>query len=85
MAITNIMTFELGFRKKNDAEEAIEMMTFSVYYDRNDYDKYLEPKDVAVDHYSTKLADHADFKDLVPVFRTFRCLNDRVPSDLGMK
>ncbi|AIK68443.1 hypothetical protein P10VF_230 [Rhizobium phage vB_RleM_P10VF] len=82
MPITNIMTFQLGFRKKSEPEGEIELMEFSVYYDRNQYD---DPKDVAIDHHSTKLADHTDFKDLVPIFRTFRCLNDRVPSDLGMR
>ncbi|QGZ14027.1 hypothetical protein PP939_gp158 [Rhizobium phage RL38J1] len=82
MPITNIMTFKLGFKKKTDLQGETEMMTFSVYYDRN---FYVDPKDVAVDHYSTKLADHNDFKNLVPIFGTFVCLNDRVPSDLGMK
>lgn len=80
MAVTNIMTFELGFRNRDGSGE-IEMMTFSVYYDRADID---EPKDVAI-HHCLKLADHAEFKHLFPIFRTFRCLNDRIPSDLGMR
>ena len=84
MAITNCMTFKLGFR--NEAGE-IENYDFSVYYDRTQYD---DPKDVAIDHY-IKIKDYddtpnggPDFSKLVPLFGTFEYLNDRVPSDLQL-
>jgi len=88
MAITNIMTFALGFCKKSEKDNAdreIKMFEFSVYYDRAQYD---EPKDVAINH-AIKIKDIDDgtvnFAELLPVFKTFRVINDRVPSDLGMR
>ena len=85
MAITNIMTFELGFVLKDGSSDEVKMMEFSVYYDKSRYD---DPKEVAVDHWSKiRNVDDGivDFEKYYPVFRTFRVLNDRVPSDLGLR
>lgn len=85
MSITNMMTFEVGFREKSNQEGELQVLEFSVYYDKNSYD---DPKDVAIDH-CIKIKDvddgFVDFRKLTPVFETFKVLADVIPSDLGMK
>lgn len=80
MAITNLLTFELGYKQNN---EEVKLLQFSVYYDKA---KFEDQKEVAIDH-SIKIQDVVEeglsFKR--PIFRTFRVIADRVPSDLGMR
>jgi hypothetical protein len=80
-----IVTFELTFFKGEESKTA----TFSIYVvNRDEHD---DPKDAAIEHYILNVhhligigAGMEDYKDYLPKFKTFRVLNTRVPSDLGM-
>ena len=74
-----ILTYELSFKVAGTDE--VKTFTFSNYYNEAEVD---EPKDVAIQH-CMKLTSFDEFKGLVPWFKTFKILNDRTPSDVGLR